>query len=120
MKKNIRAALLALSLLAPAVHAQDRAGVDARPDPRTDDSVNHWQALAVRDAARQDAKEPRAAGQDQPCAQFRISNDMNARAGRIGLPAFMATNHRNPGDANMLQRPMAIVRATDGAYAEAP
>ncbi len=118
MKKNIRAALLALSLLAPAVYAQD--GIDTRPDPRADYTVNNWQSLTARDVARQDAKEQRSAEPNGTCAQFRISDDMNARAGRVGLSAFMATSHRNPGDANTLQRPMAIVRAADQAYAEAP
>lgn len=118
MKKNIRAALLALPLLAPAVYAQD--GADARIDPRTDYSANNWQSLTARDAARQDAKEPRAAEPDPAYAQFRISDDMNARAARVGLSAFMTATHRNPGDANTLQRPMTIVRATDQAYAEAP
>jgi hypothetical protein len=118
MKKNIRAALLALPLLAPAIYAQDSA--DARLDPRTDYTVNNWQSLTARDAARQDAKEPRGAEPDQACAQFRISDDMNARAGRIGLSAFMSAPHRNPGDTNTLQRPMVIVRTADQAYAEAP
>jgi len=118
MKNNIRAALLALSLLAPAVYAQD--GADARPDPRADYTVNNWQSLTARDTARQDAREQRGAEPDNACAQFRISGDMNARTGRVGPSAFMSANHRNPGDANTLQRPMAIVRAANQAYAEAP
>lgn len=120
MKKNIRAALLALCLLAPAVHAQDSPSIDARPDPRADYAVNNWQSLAARDTARPDQKEERHAEPDRACTQFRISNDMNARAGRIGLPVFMLTNHRNPGDANFLQRPAVIIRAADQAFAEAP
>jgi len=119
MKKNICATMLALSLLAPAVHAQDSSNGDARPDARTDFSASNWQSL-TRDAARPDAREQAATEPDRPCAQFRISADANARAGRIGLSAFMVTNHRNPGETNALQRPAVIVRTTDQAFAEAP
>jgi len=119
MKKNIRATMLALSLLAPAVHAQDTPNGDARPDARPDYTVSNWQSL-TRDAARPDAKEQAGTEASRPCAQFRISDDMNARAGRIGLPAFMVTNHRAASDAGALQRPMVIQRPADQAYAEAP
>lgn len=120
MKNTLRAALLALSLLAPAVHAQDGAPVDARPDRRADYAVNNWQSLAARDTVRQEQQEERRAAPDRACTQLRISNDMNAGAGRIGLPVFMLTNHRNPGDASSLQRPAVIIRASDQALAEAP
>jgi len=119
MKKNIRAALLALSLLAPAVHAQDTPNSDARPDARADYSANNWQSL-TRDAARPETKEQAVTEPDRPCAQYRISDDMNARAGRIGPSAFMLMNHRNPGETNALQRPAVMVRTTDQAFAEAP
>lgn len=119
MKKNICATMLALSLLAPAVHAQDISNGDARPDARTDFSASNWQSL-TRDAARPETKEHTGTEPDRPCAQFRISADANARAGRIGLSAFMVTNHRNPGETNALQRPAVIVRTTDQAFAEAP
>jgi|GEM_PF-2175564 len=119
MKKNIRATLLALSLLAPAVHAQDAPNGNASPDARADYSASNWQSL-TRDAARPETKEQAVTEPDRPCAQFRISDDMNARAGRIGLSAFMLTNHRNPGETNALQRPAVITRAADQAFAEAP
>lgn len=118
MKKNIRAALLALSLLAPAVHAQDASNGNTSPDARADYSADNWQSL-TRDAARPRTKQQAVTRPDRPCAQFRISDDMNARAGRIGLSAFMLTNHRNPGETNALQRP-AVIRAADQAFAEAP
>lgn len=119
MKKNFRAALLALSLLAPAVHAQDAPNGNASPDARADYSANDWQSL-TRDAARPGAKQQVATEPGRPCAQFRISDDMNARAGRIGLSAFMLMNHRAAGDTGTLQRPMVINRPADQAFAEAP
>lgn len=119
MKKNIRATMLALSLLAPAVHAQDTPHGDARPDARADYTVSHWQSL-TREAARPDAREPAGTEPDRPCAQFRISNDMNARAGRIGPSAFMLTNERAAGDTGTPQRPMVIHRPAEQAYSEAP
>ncbi|WP_170976881.1 hypothetical protein [Massilia sp. HP4] len=119
MKNNICATMLALSLLAPAVHAQDVSNSDARPHARADYTASNWQSL-TRDAARPDVKEQAATEPDRPCAQFRISDDMNARAGRIGLSAFMLTNHRNAGETSALQRPAVINRAADQAFAEAP
>lgn len=119
MKKNIRATMLALSLLAPAAQAQDTPNGDARADTPADYTASNWQSL-TRDAARPATKERAGTEPDRPCAQLRISDDVNARAGRIGPSAFMPTTHRAAGDAGTLQRPMAIERPAGQPFAEAP
>lgn len=120
MKKTIRATLLALSLFAPAVHAQHSPSNDSRLDPRPDRAVNNWQSLTTRDALVQVNKEQAAVAADRPCARLRISDDVNPRAGRIGLPVFLLAQQRQGGQAHALRRPAVILRAGDQAFAEAP
>ena len=86
-----------------------RTGIDSNLGLQADYAVNSWLSLTAQGLVRQDAEEHYGAELSWAFAKFRISDDLNVRLGRIGLPVFMISDYRNVGYANTMLRPPAEV-----------
>lgn len=82
-----------------------RTGVDSNLGLQADYRVNDWLSLTGQGLVRQDAEEHYGAELSWAFAKFRISDDLNVRVGRVGLPVFMISDYRNVGYANTMLRP---------------
>lgn len=86
-----------------------RTGIDSNLGLQADYAVNNWLSLTAQGLVRQDAEEHYGAELSWAFARLRISDDINVRVGRIGLPVFMISDYRNVGYANTMLRPPAEV-----------
>jgi len=104
MNALLFASLMALSLVAPGVLAQDHAVKTHSFDVKAASisslqagrSANSWQSLTgqvlVNKPAAQAVKTVQA-GMRWPLASFRIADNHGVRVGRVGLPVFMTSNN---------------------------
>lgn len=86
-----------------------RTGIDSNLGLQADYAVNNWLSLTAQGLVRQDAEEHFGAELSWAFAKFRISDALNVRVGRVGLPVFMISDYRNVGYANTMLRPPAEV-----------
>jgi len=86
-----------------------RTGVDSNLGLQADYAVNSWLSLTAQGLVRQDAEEHYGAELSWAFAKFRMSDALNVRVGRIGLPIFMISDYRNVGYVNTMLRPPAEV-----------
>lgn len=82
-----------------------RTGVDSNLGLQADLGVNSWLSLTAQGLVRKDAEDDYGAELAWAFAKARLSDTLNVRVGRMGLPVFMISDYRNVGYANTMLRP---------------
>ncbi|HWJ93521.1 MAG TPA: hypothetical protein VNT33_02285 [Telluria sp.] len=82
-----------------------RTGVDSNLGLQADLPVNSWLSLTAQGLVRKDAEDDYGAELAWAFAKARLSDQLNVRVGRMGLPVFMISDYRNVGYANTMLRP---------------
>lgn len=101
MNALLFASLMALSLVAPGVLAQNHAVKTNSFDVKAASisslqagrSTNSWQSLTGQVLVNMPAAQTVQAGMRWPLASFRIADNHGVRVGRVGLPVFMTSNN---------------------------